>query len=191
MRPVFRLFIAAAVAVTASVAAAGPWGALPDAIARLQANPGDASALAVIAEAESAILREAAKGHLAAVAMLMDTYGSLVVQLRDGESRLQNQEARTATALFAWGEGRHEMLPGSHWQTIVVGRANIWEIHRKALEEGGNVRTGLEDAFYLPNGEKAANNAQLIEILAKLVREVGREIASPAEARKILGLKGG
>ena len=53
------------------------------------------------------------------------------------------------------------------------------------------MRTGLEDAFYLPNGEKAANNAQLIEILAKLVHEVGREIASPAEAREILCLKGG
>lgn len=84
-----------------------------------------------------------------------------------------------------------EMPEGSHWQTIVVGREDIWGIHRKALEEGGNVRTGLEDAFYLPSGEKAANNAQLIEVLAGLVREVGREIASPAEAREILGLKGG
>jgi uncharacterized protein (DUF849 family) len=54
---------------------------------------------------------------------------------------------------------------------------------------GGNVRTGLEDTFYLPNGEKAANNGQLVEALVKIVREVGREIAGPAEVRDILGLK--
>jgi len=82
-----------------------------------------------------------------------------------------------------------EMLPGTHWQVICVGRKEIWALQRKALEEGGNVRTGLEDTFYLPNGEKAADNGVLVEALAKIVREVGREIATADEARKILGLK--
>jgi len=82
-----------------------------------------------------------------------------------------------------------EMPENSHWQVIAVGRNEIWDLHRKCVELGGNVRTGLEDTFYLPNGEKAKNNGQLIEELSKIVREGGREIASPAEARKILALR--
>ena len=82
-----------------------------------------------------------------------------------------------------------EMLPGTHWQVICVGRKEIWGLQRKALEEGGNVRTGLEDTFYLPSGEKARNNGELVEALAKITREVGRDIATADEARKILGLK--
>jgi len=82
-----------------------------------------------------------------------------------------------------------EMLPGSHWQVICVGRKEVWDLQRKALEEGGNVRTGVEDTFYLPSGEKAQNNGELVEALAKLVKEVGRDIATAEEARQILGLK--
>jgi uncharacterized protein (DUF849 family) len=84
---------------------------------------------------------------------------------------------------------KNEMLPGTHWQVIAIGRKEIWDLQRKALEEGGNVRTGLEDTFYLPNGEKARSNGELVEALAKLTREVGREIATAEEARHILGLK--
>ncbi|MBW1680745.1 MAG: 3-keto-5-aminohexanoate cleavage protein [Deltaproteobacteria bacterium] len=85
---------------------------------------------------------------------------------------------------------KNEMLPGTHWQVICVGRKEVWDLQRKALEEGGNVRTGLEDTFYLPSGEKARNNGELVEALAGIVREVGREIATAEEARAILGLKG-
>lgn len=81
-----------------------------------------------------------------------------------------------------------EMPEGAHWQVIAIGRTEIWDLHRKCVELGGNVRTGLEDTFYLPNGEKAKNNGQLIEALAKIVRETGKEIANPSEARTILGL---
>jgi uncharacterized protein (DUF849 family) len=82
-----------------------------------------------------------------------------------------------------------EMTEETHYQVIAVGRTEIWDLHRKCVELGGNVRTGLEDTFYLPNGEKALNNGQLIEALAKIVREVGREIANPLEAREILALR--
>ena len=82
-----------------------------------------------------------------------------------------------------------EMPPDSHYQVIAVGRSEIWDLHRRCVELGGNVRTGLEDTFYLPNGEKAANNGQLVETLVKIVREVGRDIAGPDEVREILGLK--
>lgn len=82
-----------------------------------------------------------------------------------------------------------EMPPDSHYQVIAVGRTEIWDLHRRCVELGGNVRTGLEDTFYLPNGEKAAGNGELVEALANIVREVGREIAGPAEAREILSLR--
>jgi len=82
-----------------------------------------------------------------------------------------------------------EMPKGAHYQVIAIGRKEVWDLHRRCVELGGNVRSGLEDTFYLPNGEKAVNNGLLVEALAKIVREVGREIASPAEARVILGLR--
>jgi len=82
-----------------------------------------------------------------------------------------------------------EMIEGTHYQVIAVGREEVWTLHRKCVELGGNVRTGLEDTFYLPDGAKAGNNGALVEALARIVREVGREIASPAEARQILGLR--
>ncbi len=85
---------------------------------------------------------------------------------------------------------KNEMLSGTHWQVICVGRKEVWDLQRRALEEGGNVRTGLEDTFYLPNGEKANSNGELVEALAKITREVGRQIATADEARKILGIKG-
>lgn len=84
---------------------------------------------------------------------------------------------------------KNEMLAGTHWQVICVGRKEVWDLQRKALEEGGNVRTGLEDTFYLPTGEKAPSNGALVEALAKLVREVGREIATAEETRRILGIR--
>jgi uncharacterized protein (DUF849 family) len=84
-----------------------------------------------------------------------------------------------------------EMPEGSHWQVIAIGRKDIWDLHRRCVELGGNVRTGLEDTFYLPNGEKAENNGHLIEAMANIVRDVGRDIANPSEARAILGLPNG
>ncbi|MEE8397458.1 MAG: 3-keto-5-aminohexanoate cleavage protein [Desulfobacterales bacterium] len=81
-----------------------------------------------------------------------------------------------------------EMLPGSHWHTIAVGRAEIWDLHRGALELGGDVRSGLEDTFYLPNGDRAKNNGELIKALADIARDVGRDVASAEETREILGI---
>ena len=82
-----------------------------------------------------------------------------------------------------------EMPPASRWQVIAIGRQEIWALHRRCLELGGNARTGLEDTFYLPSGAKTASNGELIEAMAKIVREVGREPASPPEAREILDVR--
>jgi uncharacterized protein (DUF849 family) len=75
------------------------------------------------------------------------------------------------------------------WQTTLIGRAEIWPVHQKTADLGGMLRTGLEDTFYLPNGERAKGNGQLIEALAQCAKNAGRAIASPQEARQWLGLK--
>jgi len=79
-----------------------------------------------------------------------------------------------------------EMPEGAHWQSVVIGRQEIWPVHRRTAELGGDLRTGLEDTFYLPNGDKATSNGQLIDALVSTAREVGREIATPAETRAML-----
>jgi len=83
-----------------------------------------------------------------------------------------------------------ELLENSHWQVIATGpgREKIWNLHRRCLELGGDVRTGLEDTLYLPNGDRADDNGRLVEALVKIAREVGREPASPTVARQMLGV---
>jgi 3-keto-5-aminohexanoate cleavage enzyme len=78
--------------------------------------------------------------------------------------------------------------PGALWQTTLIGRAEIWPVHQRAAELGGMLRTGVEDTFYLPGGERTSGNGPLIEALARCARNAGREVASPAEARVMLGL---
>ncbi|HRF09168.1 MAG TPA: 3-keto-5-aminohexanoate cleavage protein [Xanthobacteraceae bacterium] len=74
------------------------------------------------------------------------------------------------------------------WSVTAIGRENIWPLHRRAAELGGQLRTGVEDTFYLPNGNKTDSNGPLIETLAQYAREAGRKIASPADARQLLGM---
>jgi len=79
-----------------------------------------------------------------------------------------------------------ELPAQAHWQTIAIGREEVWAVHRKTAELGGHLRTGLEDTFYLPDGRRSDSNGPLIEALANVARESGREVASPAEARMLL-----
>jgi uncharacterized protein (DUF849 family) len=81
------------------------------------------------------------------------------------------------------------MPPQAAWQTTLIGRAEVWPVHQKTAELGGMLRTGLEDTFYLPDGSRAAGNGALIEALAACARRAGREPATTAEARRILGLR--
>ena len=81
-----------------------------------------------------------------------------------------------------------ELPANALWQTIAIGRQDTtWPLLRRSAELGGNVRTGLEDTMYLPDGARAETNGQLVEALVAVVREVGREPCSPAEARSMLG----
>lgn len=74
------------------------------------------------------------------------------------------------------------------WQTTLIGRSEIWPTHLRTAELGGHLRSGLEDTFYLPDGSKVTSNAPLIEQLARYARDVGRDVATPQEARRILHL---
>lgn len=81
-----------------------------------------------------------------------------------------------------------EMPQGALWQVIGIGRQEVWELHKAALPLGGHLRTGLEDTFYLPNGEKTDSNGRLVQALAQVVRDGGCEAASAEDTREILGL---
>ena len=79
--------------------------------------------------------------------------------------------------------------PGAVWQSTLIGRAEIWPVHQRTAELGGMLRSGLEDSFYLPGGERASGNGVMIEALAQCARNSGRGVATPAEARALLGLR--
>jgi 3-keto-5-aminohexanoate cleavage enzyme len=79
-------------------------------------------------------------------------------------------------------------LPDSaNWQVIAISK-DQWPLVAAALSMGGNVRVGLEDNFYLPSGEMSTN-PELVEKAAELSRTVGREPATPNEARAIMELE--
>ncbi len=76
---------------------------------------------------------------------------------------------------------------GSQWEVIGISHCQ-WRMEATALVLGGNVRVGLEDHVYLPNGDMAKSNGELVAKVVELARAVGREPASVEEARKILSL---
>lgn len=73
------------------------------------------------------------------------------------------------------------------WEVIAISRKQ-WELVAAGASLGGNVRVGLEDNFYKPDGEMAASNGDLVESAARLVELAGREVASPTAARAALDL---
>lgn len=78
--------------------------------------------------------------------------------------------------------------PGSHWQAAGIGRAQ-WPTNALAVTMGGHVRTGLEDNLYMDAGkQEPASNSRLVSRVAGLAAAVGRRVATPAEARRMLGL---
>ena len=74
----------------------------------------------------------------------------------------------------------------SNWGVIGIGRGQ-WRLVAAAAALGGNVRVGLEDNFYLPDGEMAGSNGDLIARARRLVEDTGRRAATVDEARELLG----
>ncbi len=75
----------------------------------------------------------------------------------------------------------------STWTVAGIGRFELpLAVH--AIAMGGHVRVGFEDNIYYAKGEPASSNAQLVSRIARIATELGREIATPDEARQILGI---
>jgi 3-keto-5-aminohexanoate cleavage enzyme len=70
---------------------------------------------------------------------------------------------------------------------IGISRAQ-WTLLAAALSLGGNVRVGLEDNFYLPDGSMARSNADLVARAARMASDAGRRLATVDEARTMLGI---
>ena len=81
-----------------------------------------------------------------------------------------------------------EVLPRATWVAAGVGR-HQWEVNQWCLEAGGHVRTGLEDNLRIEPNRLAASNAELVKKVADACEKYERKVATPAEARRILGLR--
>jgi 3-keto-5-aminohexanoate cleavage enzyme len=85
-----------------------------------------------------------------------------------------------------------DQIPGgpegpNQWQVIGISR-DQWKLLASSLVLGGNVRAGVEDNLYLPNGEMAKSNGDLIAKARQMAEDIGRRPASVAEARDLLGV---
>jgi 3-keto-5-aminohexanoate cleavage enzyme len=85
-----------------------------------------------------------------------------------------------------------DQIPGgpegpNQWQVIGISR-DQWKLLASSLVLGGNVRAGVEDNLYLPNGEMCRSNGDLIAKARQMAEDVGRRPASAAEARELLGV---
>ena len=74
------------------------------------------------------------------------------------------------------------------WNVSVMNPEKQWHILALAIGLGGHVRVGYEDNPYMSKGEFAKNNAMLVDRIVNLSQQLGRDVASPSEARKILRL---
>jgi len=74
---------------------------------------------------------------------------------------------------------------GSRWKVIGISREQ-WPLCMSALSLGGDIRVGLEDNFYLPSGEMAKSNGELVDAAVKLVSLSGRQVASLDETKALL-----
>jgi uncharacterized protein (DUF849 family) len=94
-------------------------------------------------------------------------------------------EGTPATMMYA----RSLLPPGSHWAGFGIGRM-AYPMLAQVFLLGGHVRIGLEDAVNISRGTLARDNAQMVEKAARIVTELGGELATAQEARVLLGLSG-
>jgi 3-keto-5-aminohexanoate cleavage enzyme len=106
-----------------------------------------------------------------------------------------------ATLFFGWQGGawtppthdavlymvRH--LPANvNWNVSVMDPTTQWKLMPLVIALGGHVRVGWEDNPYLPNGELAQTNAELVQVVVDMAARIGRPVATPEQAREITGL---
>jgi uncharacterized protein (DUF849 family) len=129
-------------------------------------------------------------GHVGSLAPLVDMglleaplHADFVMGVVGGvPASARNLAAMAAAGSMPDGGARH------HWGVIGIGREQ-WMLVAAALTLGGSVRVGLEDNFYLPDGEMARSNGELIAKARQMTEEVGRRPATVQEARALLGIR--
>ena len=94
----------------------------------------------------------------------------------------------TMKNLIFMKETMDELCPGSTWRCFGVGHSALTMLYG-AVALGGHIRVGMEDNVLYSKGVLAQSNAQFVERAVRVSREFGREVATPADAREILGLK--
>ena len=85
-------------------------------------------------------------------------------------------------------ETMEQLCPGSTWSCFGVGHCAM-EMLYGAVALGGHIRVGMEDNVMYAKGQLAESNVQFVERAARVIREYGDDVATPDEAREILGLK--
>jgi uncharacterized protein (DUF849 family) len=96
---------------------------------------------------------------------------------------LENLFVMKETADRLFGRGSYQ------WSVLAAGRHQMPFLTEAALL-GGHVRVGLEDSLFIERGVLATSNAQQVQKIVRILKEMGHDPASPAEARAMLGLKG-
>jgi 3-keto-5-aminohexanoate cleavage enzyme len=128
-------------------------------------------------------------GHVASLVPLVDM-GLLQAPLHaDFVMGVLGGIPASARNVAAMADNLAETWPGPahHWGVIGIGR-DQWRMVAAALTLGGSVRVGLEDNFYLPGGEMARSNGELVAQARMLCESAGRRPATVGEARALLGL---
>jgi 3-keto-5-aminohexanoate cleavage enzyme len=97
------------------------------------------------------------------------------------------QPATPRQLLYVSEEGKR-LFPKAKWELTARGKS-VFPLHAVAMSLGCNItRVGFEDHIYLPNGEMAKNNVEIVESTARIAKAIGRDIATVAEAKEIMGL---
>jgi uncharacterized protein (DUF849 family) len=128
-------------------------------------------------------------GHVASLAPLLDMgvlTGPLQVSCVMGVTG--GMPPTPETLEFVSGQIPEARGGRNNWGLIGISR-DQWKLGATALTLGGNFRVGVEDNFYLPDGEMARSNGDLMAKAREMVESVGRRAATVAEARELLGVK--
>jgi uncharacterized protein (DUF849 family) len=130
-------------------------------------------------------------GHVGSLAPLVDMglleaplHADFVMGVVGGIPATARNVAAMAENLEAVGRAG---AVSHHWGVIGIGREQ-WTMVAAALTLGGSIRVGLEDNFYLPDGDMARSNGDLIARARRLTEDCGRRPATVAQARALLGI---
>jgi 3-keto-5-aminohexanoate cleavage enzyme len=122
---------------------------------------------------------------------MIETADRLYRDLGAGHHRHYDFVLGVPGAMPAWPDAveylRSHLPEDATWSATGIGRAHE-AVATTAIEIGGHVRTGFEDVRYVGPGEIAPSNRVLVEKARSLAAERGRSLATPDQARQILGL---